>query len=462
MIRVRAQITVLALLALSVGGTAVVLVGGLRVSSVARAAALVVAFGAIVAVATVPSLRRALTMRMAFAGSIVLSAIAVVQPPRASGDLWSYAMIGRIVARYHASPYTHVPANYPHDPLLALVAREWRHTPSLYGPAFSALSAALASIAGTATLPTRLGYQLLAAGAVFVALVLLAHKTRDPVVVLLVGLNPVIALQVVNVGRNDALVGLGVLAGVLLASRRRFLAAAAVIALAALVKIVAIAALAALLLWVWRHHGKRAATAAGAAAVALLAVPYALVGGFRTLRPVTNGTRRESGASIWQLSRLDGFEHLIGLRNADRITDLSRVGPAALLLIAALGLLFTLSRLNDPTPELVAIAALTAFLLAGSFVLASYAAWVIPIAAWRHRAGISRAVLGWSALLAVAAQSKHLIPSQPLGFVVWLMTFATVLFAAVSIVALTVAAIRRWRVEPTARVPRPIAADVGV
>src|SRR5438552_896578 len=72
--------------------------------------------------------------------------------------------------------------------------------------------------------------------AVFIALVLIARRVRSAAAVAIVGLNPVAAYMVVNAGHNDALVGLGVLVGVLLASRERHTTATLAFTAAALVK----------------------------------------------------------------------------------------------------------------------------------------------------------------------------------------------------------------------------------
>ena len=153
-----------------------------------------------------------------------------------------------------------------------------------------------------------------------------------------------------------------------------------------------------------------------------------------------------SRASIWQLLRNGGPEHLLGIHDAQRVgVVIGTVGPSALVTVVALAVLFSLSRLDDPTPELVAVGALVAFLLAGSYVLASYAAWVIPIAAWRHRAGISRAILVWSALLTIAYQAVRPMPTTAEDRAVWLVSGATLLFALVAIIGLVVAALRRLR-----------------
>jgi hypothetical protein len=336
------------------------------------------------------------------------------------------------------------------------VGEGWQHTRSLYGPAFTAVSAGIVSVSGTNLLATRLGFQLLAALCVLAALILLIRTTRDPVVILLVGCNPVIIIEVVNVGRNDAIVGLALLGGVLLATRRRFAAAAIVLALAALVKIAVVAVLGAVLLWMWRRHGPRVAARAAALGALVLTVPYAIAGGVTALRPVANAANRMSRASIWQLVRSGGLEHLLGAHDAQHVgAVIGSVGPGALLTVLGLAVLFSLSRLDDPTPELVAIGAVVPFLLAGSYVLASYAAWVIPIAAWRHRAGISRAILVWSALLTIAYQAVRPMPTTPEDLAVWLVSSATLLFALVAIVGLSVAAVRRLRERQGVRPASP-------
>ena len=155
-----------------------------------------------------------------------------------------------------------------------------------------------------------------------------------------------------------------------------------------LVKISVVVALGALLVWMWRRHGSRITAAAGGAAAAVLVIPYAIVGGIRALKPVTDAADRMTRASIWQLTRRDGIEHLLGLHNAARVgAVIGTVGPAAVLGVVGLVVLLSLSRLDDPSPELVALGAIAGFLLVGSYVLASYAMWVLPLAAWRYRAG---------------------------------------------------------------------------
>ena len=433
-------------LLLSVTATLVAIAGGFGDPPVLRALLVTLALGPLFAVALVPALRAALTVRITLVASVVLTVGAVVLPPSESHDLWSYAMNGRIVSQYGASPYVHSPAHYPHDGFLHLVGSGWRATRSVYGPLFTGISAALTGVTGTNELATRLAFQVLAAVAVLLATWLVARETRDPIALLVIGVNPVVAMEIVNPGRNDALVALALLGGILLLRRRRPLVAIAAVTLAVLVKAVALLALGALLLWLAVRVGRNLALRAGALAAAMLVVAYLLVGGLTALRPLASASDRLSRASIWQIARRDGVEHLLGTEPAEPVRRvLAWVGPIALLLIAGLALLWVVSRLTDPTPELIVVAALAAFLLGGAYVLASYVMWVLPLVAWRHRAGVSRVLILWSSLLLLAYQAARGMPTSPDDAVAWLGSLGTVTCAVVGVVALTVAAVTRLR-----------------
>ena len=148
---------------------------------------------------------------VAVAAGVVL-AVAVILPPNGSHDVWSYAMVGRTVAAHHANPYTAPPGAFPADPILAGVARGWRHTTTPYGPVFVAYAAGVASIAGPHPLLERWGFQLGDALAVALALWLLWRATAMSSALVLLALHPVVSATIVNGGHNDAFVGLAVLA----------------------------------------------------------------------------------------------------------------------------------------------------------------------------------------------------------------------------------------------------------
>ena len=154
-------------------GTATTLVVG-RWSAILLLASVAVALAAYWWMVTAEARRPTLTLRavvVAVRGCVF--GVAVTTVPRQSGDLWSYAMYGRIVAVHHASPYRHVPDEYPDDPMLRFVSPAWLHTGSVYGPTFVAFSAGVAPLAGDSATRTRFLYQATAALAVAGALVLL-------------------------------------------------------------------------------------------------------------------------------------------------------------------------------------------------------------------------------------------------------------------------------------------------
>ena len=120
-----------------------------------------------------------LSIRLVAITTVSSCVAAVAVFPRATGDLFWYAIYGRMVAVYRSNPYTHVPAAFPHDPLLRITGQGWAHVPSVYGPLFTAFSAAIAPVVGVASLPTRLTYQLVAAGALLVACAIVWRRTRS-------------------------------------------------------------------------------------------------------------------------------------------------------------------------------------------------------------------------------------------------------------------------------------------
>ncbi len=292
------------------------------------------AFGALF----VPAVRaRALTRGRVVTAAGLLVVIAVLAPPAGSHDLWSYAMYGRLIAVHHVSPFTHVPADFPHDPLVHLVAPRWRHTSSVYGPGFVALSAAGTAVTGASVLATRLLFQLLEALALGGVLMIIWRRTRDPVAVAFVGLNPALLL-VVNGAHNDLVVGLALLAGTLLLEDRRPRRAGLVLAGGALVKLVLVLPLGALLLWTWRRHRTRDAWKAGATAGIVLLAGYLVSGGGAALGPLADASKQHSRSSLWQIAT-QWLADPLGIHRP----DLFRVeGDAALLLVAVLVLVIVL------------------------------------------------------------------------------------------------------------------------
>jgi hypothetical protein len=347
-----------------------------------------------------------LTIRAVAPAAAILLDDAVAQAPRASRDQNANASNSRLVARYHQSPYRVTPAAHPADPIVRAMAPGWRTAKSVYGPVFTAVSAAAMALTGGSVLGARLFFQTLAALAVAACLLLLWRRTRDPAAVAYLGLHPVVALAVVNGGHNDVLVGLAILAAIVVvsdggeASDGRVVAAGLLLAAATLVKIIGILPLGALCAYLWVRRGWRTAARVAIPSTVVMVAAYLAVGGLTALKPISEGASRESRASIWlgvlRLLSL-GQPHL---RAAPSTLQLIQV--LAALAIGALALVTVLGRLRDRDPALAAATAVVAYLLAAAYVLPWYAAWALPVLALAWRSRLSLLAAGHAALLVLA------------------------------------------------------------
>jgi alpha-1,6-mannosyltransferase len=354
-----------------------------------------------------------------------LLAVAVAPPPHGSHDLWSYAFYGRMLARYHVSPYTHRPAEFPGDPALLRVAPGWREAASVYGPGFTLLSAALAIVAGSSALLARLGYQGIAAVAVLVAGVLLARRQVSAAALAAVVLNPLVVVAVVNGGHNDALVGLALLGGGLALLGRRPVVAGLLVAAAILVKAIAVLPAMAALAWVVRHRGRRpAAVFVGALAVPVVA-GYAAFGGLHALEPLLAADAHESRASIWGLLA-SGHAGV----------------PAALVVVCVTAALVA-SRVEARSPAQSLAAGLVGYLLVAAYVLPWYFAWVLPLAALDTTSPLSRLLAVQTVTTLVAYQYDPTNHPDALDHVLHGSVTLAQLFALAAAVALLVLALLR-------------------
>jgi dolichol-phosphate mannosyltransferase len=328
-----------------------------------------------------------LTIRLVALAVAAQTAVAVLVPPTATQDLWWYAIYGRILAVYHSSPYTHVAADFPHDPLVKLVGHTWKHTPSVYGPAFTGLSAVAATVFGAAQLPTRFFYQGLAAVAVVIACRIVWRRTRSAGAVAFLALNPVVALYLINGGRNDILVGLAMLGAVVLAADGRESAAGVVGGLGALVKLTGLVGVVALLVSVGMRRGRGAAVRLGSAAAAVVALGYVLAGPAALLTPMGTAGSLFSRSSAWKLPAAVG----IGL-------------PPTRVALGLVGLtvLVVLFRTRHEPASTTVPAALTTLTVGAAYTLPGYAAWSLPTAALDHTSRVSRIVAAQAVALVAA------------------------------------------------------------
>jgi glycosyl transferase family 87 len=418
-----------------------------RFSATERAGLLTIGFVTLAFVLFRPQWRRALGMRTVLVLTMALSVLAVAYRPWDSADIWSYAAYGRMTAEYGASPYLHTPSDFPNDKVARRVKPIWQDTESVYGPLWNGISAAVMRATGTDARATRIAFQSLAALSVFLAVLLIARRTRDPAAAALIGLNPLIIYSVVNGGHNDALVGLALLAGVLLATRERFALAGLAIAVAALVKVVALLGLAALVVWVWRKRGLRPAAITTAITGGAFSLGYALSGGLDGLAPLREARFHISHNSIWLLADSEGRTNLFGLGrfyrfSSDYLNSAATISTVVVLVLAAV---LVWGRLRDRTPALVVGSALVAYLLAGTYILPWYAAWVLPVLVLEWRTGLTKLVLAQSALYLVVYQYKQGWPRTVPFRLLFAGNAVVVFFQLAMIVALVVMAVRQAR-----------------
>jgi len=350
-----------------------------------------------------------LTIRVVSIAVAVQTFVALARPPAATQDLWYYAIYGRMVAAYHASPYTHVPADFPHNPFLADVGRAWHHTPSVYGPVFTALSGAASFVLGSSYDGTRLFYQGLAAAALVGACVIVWRRTRSADAVAFLALNPVTALYLVNGGRNDILVGLALLGAVVLAARGRDTAAGVVGGLGALVKLTGMVGVVALVVALVVAQRRSSARRIGVTAGLTVVGAYLIAGTAAVLTPMNTAGSLFSRISVWRL-----------------VTQLGRDLPSTQLALAIAGVVVCVVMLRSARsgPEVTVPATTTALTLGAAYTLPGYVGWALPAAALRHREPFAR-VAAYQAVVLVAAYEvvRHPLPG-------W---FGNVLYQIVSI-----------------------------
>jgi len=378
--------------------TSAVVVVGQSLAAIVGMVATAIALGSYWSMVVAEERRPSLTLRNVVIAIAVVLGAAMTTVPRESGDVWSYTIYGRMVAVHHASPYRNLPDDYPNDPMFGFVSSTWRHTGSVYGPAFTALSAGVSPVIGDSALRARLLYQTLAAASVVGALVLVWRRTRSVSGIAWLGLHPLIAIYVVNGGRNDAIIGLAILGAALLAERSRSRAAGLLSGVGAAIKATVLLTSAGLGIWTWRRRGSRHAVTLAATTVVVVVGAYAAAGGPVALGPLEHASTQFSRASIW------GVLPRLGLPSVSTAT--------AMVLTTAIVVLCLYRQTNDDAGQ-AALAGPAAFLLATPYVLPGYLGWVLPTAALRQDRAQARIIaLQGTVLVGAYAIFRHRPPGS--------------------------------------------------
>jgi len=326
-----------------------------------------------------------LTLGGVVAAATALGAAALAVPPRATGDLWMYAMYGRMAA-HRLDPWTGVPAVLPNDALKHLAGRRWMHTPSMYGPVMVWIERALSPIAGGSLLLTRLGYQSIALAAVAACAVILWRRTRSVGAVAFLVVNPAVVIHLVNGGRNDALVGLAMLVAVLLVADGHDVVPGVLMALAVLVKLTAGIGVIAIVAWLFVNRGRAPAARAAIASAVVVVAGTLLAGPSSLLVPFRRAGQIYSSGSGWKVLAWLG----IGV-------PASRIAVA----VAATVMAVVLVRHLKGSPALAVAAALAAWTIALPYLLTGYLGWTLATAAVERRSRVAAVVAVQSVVLAV-------------------------------------------------------------
>jgi alpha-1,6-mannosyltransferase len=152
--------------------------------------------------------------RRLWAAIVVLIAAFAAVPPLFSHDIYSYVDYARLGVLHGLNPYVYRPDAAPSDPAYAHVA--WTHVTSAYGPLFTLLTYPLAWLpiwAAVAALKAAAAASVLGI-AVLVARIAPSRGVNPLGAAAFVALNPVVLLQVVGGGHNDALATLATTVGV--------------------------------------------------------------------------------------------------------------------------------------------------------------------------------------------------------------------------------------------------------
>ena len=416
----RLRLTPTLALALTAASTLVMVVADDYLGAVGIVVAVTLSTVGLVVLLDLERKGRAVRISAVVASAAVVLIAAVVLGPTDSHDLWSYAMYGRILSVHHASPWVVTPAHFPTDPFLSHVARGWRHTTSIYGPAFELMAAAITKVGGDAATAVRMLFTSTFALATAAGGVIVFRRTRSSAATALVLLHPAIAVAGILGGHNDVLVGLGLLGAVVFVQDDRPIAAGLSAGLATLVKLTGGIGILALAAWAFAHHGRDWTVRFAGAAFGLVALAY-LPFGTSGFSAFLHNRGSLSRASAWEFPRLlTGLDHRhtalnIGLPRSD--TQLIITLGTVVMIAIAVWMAIKLRHRADPGTPLVA--AIGSYLIFAPYVLPWYPAWVIPTIGLNPRAPVGRLLALQGAALVVVYELKTQSLAGWIASIVW-------------------------------------------
>jgi hypothetical protein len=389
--------------------------------------------------------------RLQTAGFLAAAGLTLL-PPAGSEDLLSYLAYGQEAAD-GVNPYTHGPEStgVVQDAITSAVEPPWQKTPSVYGPVFTRLSAAVAHLAhGDGHIAATLTRLVLLAAFVGTGLVLSRLARSEAArrrAVVLWSANPLMLSALVAGAHVDVLLTAAVVCAVALVGRSP-LAAGALAGLAATVKLTGVIVLPGLL---WAVRARRR----GVLAVVLGAVAVALPWYAATpdvLHQVRRVGQYATPAAPWQAVRTL-LQPVLGVVGARTITPLL-AGAVGLALIA---LLFRrgLPAATGPGPVRRA-AAVTATFSVGWLLTAPYVLPWYDALAWATLALVGASVLDRVMVLHTTALTYALLPGREIPLPPAVEGASQVLHSVVSpivLVVLLVVVVRTALRRPPAQLP---------
>ena len=174
-------------------------------------------------------------------GIVGVYVLLVIAPPMFSTDIFTYLSGGRLQVLYGVNPYEHGPVVRPQDPVFGWTGLVWLDTPTVYGPIFTLLTAALTPLGPAGGMWTLKVIAALSAGACgWLTWKIAEDLGRPPENALaFVALNPILLLFALAGGHNDLLMLAIALAAVRLTILAKPLAAGATLGAAIAVKLTA-------------------------------------------------------------------------------------------------------------------------------------------------------------------------------------------------------------------------------
>jgi alpha-1,6-mannosyltransferase len=321
----------------------------------------------------------------------------LVTPPIFSRDVYSYLAVGSMAVHgfnpYDSGPYDVLGDN---DVFSHQVDARWQHTPTPYGPAYLLIARGIVAVTGQhligAILLQRL-VELVGVALIIWALPRLARRCRiDPVTALWLGaLNPLVLFHLVAGGHNEALMLGAMLAGLVVALERSWVAGVAIITVGVAIKATAAMALPFLVIILalgrssgWRDLVRQAVMAAAVALGTFAIISWIAGYGFGWISGLgAPGTVRSFLSISTSMGVGAGFiGQLLGLgdHGAAAISVMQPVGTVAGALVAVF-IMWQCWR-GRLEPILGLGLALGAFVLLGPVIQPWYLLWAtLPLAA---------------------------------------------------------------------------------